>query len=223
MKILLLAQIVFFTCLGARVMADGSDASVYEDRSDISQVVYRWGFYRDHGMWDELKGTFHPEGNIHLTWYVGDFSGFVQESKKMAEGGAVSMHVMKPPIIDLVNDRAIAITPSTIMARANPGVELDVTSNTYFFDFFEKKSGEWKISRRVCVYQKDRMDSVVPSIKFWLMSWFIDTDKFSPEYKFLGAALESQGFPIKSGQIVDNTAESRALYAEGKEWLLGSR
>ena len=63
------------------------------------------------------------------------------------------------------------------------------------------------------------MDSVLPSLKFWLMSWFIDTSEFDPAYKFLGAALEVQGFPIQPGQIVDNTEESRALFAEGQAWL----
>jgi len=129
------------------------------------------------------------------------------------------LELERPPIVDVVGDRAIAITPVSIAVRANPGVEIDLTSNAYFFDFLERKSGVWKVSRRICVYQKDRMDNVYPSIKFWFMSWFIDTSKFDPAYRFLGAALEAQGFPVQPGQIVDNTAESRALYAEGQAWL----
>ncbi|MBN4051750.1 nuclear transport factor 2 family protein [Parvibaculum lavamentivorans] len=197
-------------------MAQETLTTVQDDRSDISQVIYRWGFYRDHGMWDELLDTFHPDGDIQVTWYVGKFSGFVEASIRMAEGGAASSHIMRPPIVDVVGDRAISITPVSIAVRANPGVEIDLTSNAYFFDFLERKSGVWKVSRRIRVYQKDRMDNVYPSIKFWLMSWFIDRSKFDPAYRFLGAALEAQGFPVQPGQIVDNTAESRALYAEGR-------
>lgn len=200
-------------------MANNIKTTLNDDRSDISQLVYRWGFYRDHGMWDELLGTFHPDGHIQVTWYVGKFTGFVEESKRMAKSGTESTHIMTPPIVDVVGDRAIAITPISITARANPGVELDLTSSAYFFDYFERKNGVWKISQRTCVYQKDRIDSVVPSLRFWLMSRFIDTSKFHPAYKFLGASLEKQGFPVQPGQIVDNTDESRTLYREGQAWL----
>lgn len=218
MRVFLLTTIIAVLFVGGPALGDDG-AREYQDRSDISQVVYRWGFYRDHGMWDELLDTFHPDGDIQLTWYIGKFEGFVKASEAMAEKGAASSHVMKPPIVEVSGNRAIAITPATIMARANPGVELDVTSNTYFFDFFEKRSGSWKVSKRVCVYQKDRMDSVSPSLRFWFMSWFIDTDKFDPAYKHLGAALESQGFAVLPGQVVDNTEESRKLYEEGQNWL----
>lgn len=219
----MLNLVVLATCFGACVSASENTSAVYEARSDISQLVYRWGFYRDHGMWEELIDTFHAGGEIHLTWYSGKFEGFVDASKEMAGNGVSSSHVMKPPIIHVAGDRAIAMTPASITARANPGVELDVTSNAYFFDFIERRSGEWKISRRVCVYQKDRIDSVLPSIKFWFMSWFIDIDKYDPAYKFLAAGLERQGFEIQPGQIIDNTAESRALYAQGLAWINAER
>jgi len=203
---------------GGSAMAEEAPQSIHEDRSDISQLMYKWGFYRDHGMWDELRTTFHPEGTIQVTWFTGEFSDFVDTSIKMAEGGAESIHIIKPSIVDVVGDRAIAITPASITARANPGVELDLSSEAYFFDFVERRDGEWKILRRICVYQKDRMDSVMPSLRFWLMSWFVDTETYDPAYKFLGAALAMQGYTIEP-QVVDNTDEARALYAEGHTWL----
>ncbi len=194
-------------------------SSVHADRSDIGQVINKWGYFRDHGLWDELRSTFHPGGEIKVTWYIGSFDGFVDASIGMAEGGAKSAHIMKPSIIDVVGDRAFAITPASITARANPGVEVDLDSNAMFFDFLERRSGEWRFTRRVAVYQKDRLDSVGPSFQFWLMSFFLDTDKFDPAYKYLGAAMEAQGYEVQPGQIVDHTDESRALYREGQDWL----
>lgn len=217
-----MALLVLTICLGGSAVAHENVPTVQQDRSDISQIIYRWGFYRDHGMWDELKDTFHPGGEIQVTWYVGKFDGFVEASKEMAERGAKSAHIMKPSIIDVEGDRAIAITPVSITARAKPDgtdLEVDVNSTAQFYDFLERKSGEWRITRRTCVYQLDRMDSVVPSLKFWLMSLFMDTDKFDPAYRFLAFGLESQGFPIQPGQVVDNTEESRELYQEGQDWL----
>ncbi len=192
-----------------------------EDRSDISQLILRWGYYRDHGMWNELLETFHSDGEIQVTWYVGKFDGFVEASKEMAKRGVSSIHVMKPSIIDIERDRAIAITPVSIMGRATAalGVELDMTSGAQFFDFLERRSGEWRISRRICIYQKDRMDSVGPSLKFWLMSFIMPTDKFDPAYKHLGMVLSKAGYAIQPGQVVDNTEASRRLYEHGQRWL----
>ena len=218
MKNLLSSLILATLLIGGNATADETLKTVYEDRSDISQLMYKWGFYRDHGMWDELRTTFHPEGQIQVTWFTGKFSEFVDASIKMAEGGAESVHQIKPSIVDVVGDRAIAITPASITARANPGVELDLSSEAYFFDFVERRDGDWKILRRICIYQKDRMDTVLPSFRFWLMSWFIDTETYDPAYKFLGSALAMQGYTIGQ-QVVDNTDQSRALYAEGQTWL----
>lgn len=221
MKNNLVALFILSMFFEGTAMSHESTPTVQEDRSDISQLVYRWGFYRDHSMWDELRGTFHPEGEIQVTWFTGKFSEFVDASIDMAAGGVDSVHLMKPSIVDVVEDRAISITSASITARANASVELDLTSHAYFFDFVERRDGEWKILRRICVYQKDRMDSVLPSIRFWFMSWFIDTDKFDPAYKFLGAGMEMGGYTV-SPQVVDKTDASRALYQDGQDWLHAS-
>ena len=131
---------------------------------------------------------------------------------------------MYPSIVDIQGDRAIAITPTTISGRKEgDGPALDLTSSAQFFDFLEKKDHRWRISRRHAIYQKDRMDSLEPSFVFWLMSFFIDTDAYPTEYKYLAFGLEQGGLKIQPGQIVDNSDQSRALYQEGKDWLAQER
>jgi len=194
-----------------------------DDRTDISQLLLHWGYYRDHGMWEELADTFHPEGAIQVTWYVGPFSGFVEGSRAMAQRGSQATHVMHPPVIDLHGDRAIAITPVEIRGRARIplGVEVDMTSEAQFLDRVERRAGQWRILRRVCIYQKDRMDSVTPSLRFWLLRKLISTAAFDPAYRHLGVVLARAGFPVRPGQVVDNTEAARALYADGRHWLRG--
>lgn len=205
----------------ASAMSNKSERLMQQDHTQISQLILRWGYFRDHSMWPELADTFHSDGEIKLTWYIGKFSGFVARSKDMADGGVTSMHVMNPSIIDINGDRAIAITPVAIIARgkAGPIGEIDLTSRAQFVDQLERRSGQWRISKRVCVYQQDRIDSVLPSFKFWLLSLFMDTDEFDPAYKFLGMMLTKAGYPIQAGQVVDNTDAARALYANGQQWL----
>lgn len=195
--------------------------ATYQARSDIGQLILKWGYFRDHGMWSDLLDTFHADGEIQVSWFKGKFPGFVDASRAMAQGGAMSSHVMKPSIVDIAGDRAIAITPVTIQARAlGPlGIELDVSSEAQFFDFVEKRADAWRIARRFCIYQKDRMDSVGPSLRFWLIGFFMNEDAFPPAYRYLALSLSQKGYSIQPGQIVDNTDESRALYAEGRQWL----
>ena len=191
-----------------------------QDITEISQLLLNWGFFRDHKMWDELQATFVDNGIIHLTWYVGSIQGFVEGSKAMSKSPVKTMHVMKPSIINVNGDRAIAITPASIMARAevsSPG--LDLTSEALFHDFIVKDSGTWKISRRYCIYQKDRLDSVEPSLIFWFKSLWMDTRQFDPAYKYLGFMLGKSGFAVQPGQYVDNTEATQKLYEEGRTWL----
>lgn len=224
MKNILLSLILSLSTLGAVSAAPETPTEVEAPQQDdfrsITQLLLKWGYFRDHKMWEELQDTFHPGGQINVTWYTGDIEGFVQGSIKMAKSGVKSMHVMYPSIVEIQGDRAIAITPTTISGRKEgDGPALDLTSAAQFFDFLEKKDNKWRISRRHAIYQKDRMDSLEPSFTFWLMSFFIDTDDYPSEYKYLAFGLEQGGLKIQPGQIVDNSDQSRALYREGKDWL----
>ncbi|EIT70595.1 nuclear transport factor 2 family protein [Hydrocarboniphaga effusa] len=204
-----------------RALSTPNVNATYQARSDIGQLILKWGYFRDHGMWSDLLDTFHHDGEIQVSWFKGKFPGFVEASRAMAQSGAASSHVMKPSIIDIAGDRAIAITPVTIQARARGplGIELDVSSEAQFFDFVEKRADVWRIARRLCIYQKDRMDSVGPSLRFWLIGFFIDEDAYDPAYRYLALSLSQKGYAIQPGQIVDNTDESRALFVEARRWL----
>ncbi|AMO72017.1 nuclear transport factor 2 family protein [Sphingorhabdus sp. M41] len=220
MKKGIFATILLICGMAGLASAQDNGRSVHDDRSEISQLMLKWGYYRDHNLWEELRDTFHPDGDIKVTWYVGDFAGFVDASIKMAEGGADSNHVIKPSIIEVKGDRAIAITPVSINARADKGgMEIDVISRAYFYDYLEYRAQKWRISRRIAVYQNDRMDSVGPSMSFGLLYRALNIGQYEPAYKHLAAALSLQGFTIQPGQIVDKTEESRALYENGQRWL----
>ncbi|MEP1143295.1 MAG: nuclear transport factor 2 family protein [Henriciella sp.] len=220
MKNAILGLLVWSACLFGTATAQEDDRSVYADRSDISQVILKWAYYRDHGLWDELRETFHPDGEIQVTWYVGAFSGFVDASVKMAECGARSVHIIESSIVEVEGDRAIAITPVAITARASAGgMEIDMSSNAYFVDFLEHRADAWRITRRVAVYQKDRMDVVGPSARFGFFYNALNIGQYEPAYKHLAAALSMQNFKIQPGQIVDHTDASRALYETAQTWL----
>ncbi len=49
-----------------------------EDKFAIAEVIQAWGVYRDQGKWDELRGTFTPDGHISVSWFRGPFEQFVE-------------------------------------------------------------------------------------------------------------------------------------------------
>ena len=57
-----------------------------DDVLAITQTVAKFAF-RDQGRWDELRGLFHPNASIAVTWYSGPIEGFIERSAQMAAAG----------------------------------------------------------------------------------------------------------------------------------------
>ncbi|GAA3294399.1 hypothetical protein GCM10020295_18820 [Streptomyces cinereospinus] len=53
-----------------------------QDRQDIADLMTGW-IHRDLGEWDRLKGLFHPDGRIEITWFEGPAYEFVDASARM--------------------------------------------------------------------------------------------------------------------------------------------
>lgn len=189
------------------------------DQSDIVEVIQTWGFWRDQGQWEKLATTFHPEGTIHVTWFKGKFTDFIATSKEMRKTRRGSKHEIGGSRIELRGHRALAETNVRIMGRRElHGVECDSTAWSRFYDFFEKRD-RWAICRRVAVYEKDRIDPVVPgaSIPF-------DAARLAAmpkPYRFLGYSLALGGFAVSDDLPTDDSAALEQLLRDGEIWLKG--
>ena len=49
-----------------------------EDKFACAELIQAWGLYRDQRRWDELSSTFHPDGEIAVSWFRGPFHEFVE-------------------------------------------------------------------------------------------------------------------------------------------------
>lgn len=191
------------------------------DRLDCMDLIQAWGLYRDQGRWSELLDTFHPDGTIAVTWFKGAFVDFVEASRKAAAGSkSLSKHQIGWPLVTLQGDRAIAETSISILGRATlEGVLVDNISYGRFLDRLQRRGGRWRIAERVAIYEKDRLDPVVPSEAF---NRFMAETNFSiyPEaYRYLAHRLVSTGRKLASPIVVNATAEAEALYSRYRGWL----
>ncbi|WP_213958780.1 MULTISPECIES: nuclear transport factor 2 family protein [unclassified Variovorax] len=186
-------------------------------RAEIARVAQDWGLARDAGRWNELQALFAPDAIMHATWFVGSASEFIERSREAAKAGARVQHFIGTSSIDINGDRAIAETRMILTVRGKlQGVEVDVTCQGRFYDFLANADG-WRIQRRVPIYERDRMDTLVPGALVTL-----DPDRLArhPEgYRHLAYLQSDGGARIGTDLPTPHSDALARLCAEGDAWL----
>jgi hypothetical protein len=155
------------------------------------------------------------------TWFQGPAAKFIEVSREGFNRGVSILHFLGGFTCDISGARAITQTKMTINQRATvDDVVVDVVCTGRFYDFFERRD-RWAIVRRQPIYEKDRMDPVDPSAQLKL-----DQERLAmfPEgYRHLGYLQSKNGFTVKIGLPGLRGPAVETLYAEGREWLAGSK
>ncbi len=100
------------------------------------------------------------------------------------------------------------------------GVACDVVCTGRFFDFVEKRRGQWGVVRRQPIYEKDRLDPLDPAASLTL-----DQTKLAqyPEgYRHLAYIQEEIGYRVKRDMPGLRGAEVEKLVGQGRAWLGGA-
>ena len=88
--------------------------------------------------WPELLSTFHPDGEIAVSWFRGPFAEFVEHCKR----GGPSKHLIMAPLVQVNGDRATAETTIVIIVRQSiENLPVDMTSRARFLDRLERRRG----------------------------------------------------------------------------------
>ncbi len=136
----------------------------FDDQHACADVIISWGLFRDQRRWPELLATFHPDGEIAVSWFRGPFKEFVEHCKR---GGPSKHLIMAAARVRQRRSRARAETSIVIIVRQTiENVAVDMTSRARFLDRLERRDGVWRILERAAVYEQDRLDPVVPSEAF---------------------------------------------------------
>ncbi len=200
--------------------AHPSALAAWLDRSAITQVVQDWGLARDAGRWNTLRACYTPDAVMHTTWFVGPASEFVERSIESARRGARVQHFIGAATIALNGARAVAETRIILMVRGRlDGVEIDVTCWGRFHDRFVKHDGQWRILKRVPVYEKDRLDPVDPAATLALDAESLAA--FPDGCRHLVYLQSRNGDRISPDLPVPGNAALARLEAESAAWLAG--
>jgi len=191
------------------------------ERLRIREVVENWTLWRDAGDWSRFATVWHPDGRMMATWFQGLASDFIAVSRQGFDRGVRILHFLGGTTVDVAGVRAIAQTRMTIAQRADvDGVLCDVACDGRFYDFFERRDGEWKIVLRQPIYEKDRLDPVDPTATVTLDCALLG--QFPEGYRYLAYAQTRIGFTVKRDMPQLTGATVERLYADGAQWLAGA-
>jgi hypothetical protein len=171
-----------------------------------------------------LRNLFHSNATISVTWYSGPIEGFIEWSSQMAAAGrpVPSKHWIGASKVTIEGNRALSDTDVAILARAKVGpIEADVTSYLRFFDRFERRDdGIWRIASRTAIYEKDRIDPVVPSLLYPFVYRLAGFNRFPRPYRHLAAGLVRSGQVLAKPIIESGTKEEAELFQDARIWLV---
>lgn len=191
------------------------------DKLTIAEIIDNWVLWSDSGDWERFATVWHDDGWMTATWFQGPASEFIKARRSGFERGVSIIHFLGGTMADIVGARAIAQTKMTIDQRAEvDGVVVDAVCTGRFYDFFAKRDDRWAIVRRQPIYEKDRLDPVMPGQKLELDTRLLAT--FPEGYKHLAYLQTKAGFKVKLGLPGLRGPEVETLYAEGRAWLEGS-
>ncbi len=191
------------------------------DRAAITQVVQDWGLARDTGRWDQLLAFHTFDATVQTTWFVGSAAEFVKRSRQAFDGGAKVQHFIGAATIELRGKRAVAETRMVLQVRASVhGVLVDLTCHGLFHDLFVHNAEGWRIQQRVPVYEKDRLDTLVPNQVLRL-----DVEKLAalPEgCRHLTYVQSQGGAHITPDLPIPGSLALERLHRQGRDWLSGA-
>jgi hypothetical protein len=206
-------------------MTDTSRLERMVDEYEITRVRRLWAFSRDHNDWQALESCFHPDATVVISWFAGPAAGFVERSKQAAatrKPEERSSHWLGNARASVHRNRGLLETDVQILNRDYlDGHLFDCTCYGRFFDWLEKRDGVWRISRWTCVYDKDRLEPVLPGP---IPPGFYD------DLALAGPASSSavirlrqkkKGTTVPAGLIMGGSEDEQRLKREGAAWLAG--
>jgi hypothetical protein len=158
-----------------------------------------------------------------VLWYSGPVAGFLErtiEGAASRSGGESSKHWFGNARAWVKGDRALLETDAMVMIRNRvEGILFDSTLYIRLFDRLERRQGPWKILRMDAIYDKDRLDPVIPSSV--PPGFFAGVDVTGPDsaLALMRWRLAKRGGEIPADLPLGGGENEKKLRAEAEAWL----
>jgi hypothetical protein len=118
-------------------------------REEITDVVKRLARGTDRLDEEMIASCYHLDGFDDHNVFRGDPAGFARWVVDTLPHFDATMHFVSPPLIEVDGDRAQA---DTYCVAHHLTASSDMVLGLRYVDRFERRSGVWKIARRVCAF-----------------------------------------------------------------------
>ena len=194
--------------------------TVSNDVLEIKQLVENWAIWRDAGLWEKFATVWHDDGIMMATWFQGNYKEFIRVTQEGWAKGVSILHFLGGSTVEVNGTRAISQTKMTISQRGLVnGIPCDVVCTGRFFDFFEKRNGQWGLVLRQPIYEKDRVDSIDPQANLSIDQQALKD--FPEGYKHLAYIQTQIGYQVKMDMPELKGVAVQQLYSKGEDWLQG--
>lgn len=190
------------------------------EKQIIYEMLRNWVLWRDAGDWERFGSLWHDDGYMVTMWFQGPAGEFIRLCR---EGWHRGIRIQSEPggiSVDVQGHRAIAQTKIKMSRRSHlHNVLCDVAGTGRFYDFLEKRAGNWGIVLRQPIYEKDWISPVNANQTVELEPEALR--RFPEGYRHLAYLHEVLGYNVKADMPVDPGPEADALFRRGKRWLAG--
>lgn len=198
-------------------MAENTDPA-----GEVIQVVMRERQGRSLGLWEQLRGCYHPDSRVTTSGFDGNGAEFAEASAAGYTPGLRVVNRMSPPIVRLKGERAVVEAPSTTITWFPiDGVEALLTSYMLLVYRLERRTGEWRIRSLNAINQADTLEPAVPGTALKVDQDRLDGFRWSYRYLCYHASLH--GRTIADDLYGDDRPEAaNAFLAWTHQWLSGA-
>lgn len=148
-------------------MPEGDPLRGLLDKQSITEVIYRYARAIDRCDSGSLRNCFHPDSTHEHGEFEGTSLKFCDWAMELLQQLTATQHHIGNILIDLEGDRAFTETywiayhripagAGQIGVVAGSGTETDLLIGGRYLDRFERRSGLWKIARRVGIHDWQR-------------------------------------------------------------------
>ena len=204
-------------------MSQGLSAELVAEEQAIQRVGRMWAYSRDAGEWETLEACFHPEARVDLSWYSGSASEFIECSRLMAGKRRPEerhKHLLGNMRTVIRGRRAVHETDVQILIREFiDGILFDYTGYARFYDLYEKRDREWRIASKSCIYERDRLDPVIPGSVGKSFYDAVPMSGHASGFAYMRFRLQKKGAAMPGRIVLGGSEDERQLRAEGERWL----
>lgn len=136
----------------------------------IQEVMLRYARAIDRNDGEAMMGIFWPEGVDDHGMYKGTAEGFMRRSRKNRDAILSRHHLIGPAhVLSMDGDRA-KVETYTLFTAVLPADDGDGTLGHLagrYRDLFEKRDGEWKVLRRLVIYDSVTNQDYQPAWRYY--------------------------------------------------------